>query len=101
MTDAGRLVSAEIETAAGQERRAAALLQQLGFRILHIGRTISVSAPAELWTGTFGVSFTPVSTETAPGRTASWQRADTDAAIPDGLRGLVTGVHFVVPPEWY
>lgn len=97
---ANSTVSAEIEALPGQERRAAAALQRLGFRILHIGSTISTSGPAELWTENFGVSFTTANKEVGPGHVTAWQRPTTDRPnIPADLRDLVAGVYFVEPPE--
>jgi hypothetical protein len=95
-------ISAEIEAVPGQDRRAAAALQDLGFRIHHIGSTISADGPAELWNQHFGVSFSAASKEIGHARVTGWQRPVSDAlAIPSGLRDLIAGVSFVEPPELY
>jgi hypothetical protein len=99
---ATQTVSAEIEARPGQERRAAAVLQELGFRIHHIGSTISADGPAELWNQHFGVSFSVASKEIGHAHVTGWLRPAPDAlAIPTGLRDLVAGVSFVEPPELY
>lgn len=53
------MISAEIEPIPNQVNQAASALQRLGFRILHIGPTISVQGPQSLWESTFHVSFEP------------------------------------------
>lgn len=79
-------VSAEVTPRAGQARRAATALQELGFRVLHIGSTISVDAPESSWTRVFGVSF-------RAGVPAG------DVAVPETLRDLVIDVWVVPPPD--
>ncbi|MEY9212401.1 hypothetical protein NI17_005810 [Thermobifida halotolerans] len=95
-------ISAEILTRSGQDRAAAAALQRLGFRVLHIGATISVSGPRELWSRVFGVSFDITEQPVAPGRSTRFLRPRSEEpAIPDELRNLVSGVYFVQPPEFF
>lgn len=93
-------VAAEIMTAQGQEQNAALLLQRAGFQILHIGVTISVSAPAEVWTRVFDVSFAPAEREVAPGRRVQFQKPSSeDLEIPAALAEVVTRVFFAEPPD--
>jgi hypothetical protein len=98
------LVSAEIAPIPSQANQAALALQRLGFRILHIGPTISVQAPRSLWESTFNVSF-QVERKTTQAETNSettYLRAITDdLVIPEGLEGTVSEVFFVEPPEFY
>jgi hypothetical protein len=75
-------VPAEVWPQPGQLRNAAAALQQLGFRVLHLGATISVDAPATVWRQVFGDSL----------RTGQ-------VSIPATLHGLVDDVSFVEPPD--
>ena len=81
------------------------VLQQLGFRILHIGQTISVQGPQSLWHSTFGVSFEVRTKQTMPEVEASkvtYPKALTERMrIPEDLRELVASVSFVEPPELF
>ena len=65
---------------AGQARQAAAALQEYGFRVLHLGATISVEAPEAVWLRVFG---------------------DTMQDIPDSLRELVADAAPAVPPDFH
>lgn len=98
------LISAEIEPLPNQANQAALALQRLGFRILHIGSTISVQAPRPLWESTFNVSFEEKQKTVMPEieRDVTYLRAVTDhLVIPEGLDGLIAEVMFVEPPEFY
>jgi hypothetical protein len=98
------LISAEIEPLPNQANQAALALQRLGFRILHIGPTISVQAPRSLWESTFNVSFEPQKKTVMPeiGSEVTYLRAVTDRlVIPEGLQSLISEVMFVEPPEFY
>ncbi|HUR02160.1 MAG TPA: hypothetical protein VM347_06460 [Nonomuraea sp.] len=80
-TDASQgqpVISAEVVPAPGRRHQAAAVLLRLGVRVLHLGPTISVSAPEEVWERTFGLP---------------------EPAIPRELGGLVTGIHLAGPPD--
>jgi hypothetical protein len=98
------LISAEIEPLPNQANPAALALQRLGFRILHIGPTISVQAPRSLWESTFNVSFEEEQKTVMPeiGKEVIYLRAITDhLVIPEGLDNLIAEVMFVEPPEFY
>lgn len=93
-------IPAEIEAAPGKSRQAASALQERGFRVLHVGSTISISGSADLWQRVFGLSFAPVAKETYPGRTTWYQRPrSTEPIIPEDMGDLIKGVYFVEPPE--
>lgn len=96
--------SAEITAAPGQAAEAARSLQGAGFRVLHIGRTISVEGPRTLWSRIFGVSFRamkkPKSTDTRTESRYYEARPDT-LQIPDDLKALITDVAFTEPPEFF
>ncbi|AOX02175.1 hypothetical protein BJP34_24470 [Moorena producens PAL-8-15-08-1] len=98
-------ISAEIESSPNHSRQAALALQQLGFRILHIGPTISVQAPQSLWESTFNVSFQPQQKtliQEIDGSDVTYPKAAVDhIQIPEQLQTLVTGVMFVEPPEFF
>jgi hypothetical protein len=98
------IISAEIEPLPNQANPAALALQRRGFRILHIGSTISVQAPRSLWESTFNVSFKEEKKTVIPeiGREVTYLRAVTDhLVIPEGLDSLIAEVMFVEPPEFY
>jgi hypothetical protein len=99
------VISAEIEPASNQAQQAARALQQLGFRVLHIGLTISVQAPRALWEQTFGVSFETRRKTTISGVEDSeviYYKPTTDVvSIPATFRDIIAGVYFVEPPEFH
>lgn len=100
----GANISGEIEPCANQAARAAKTLQQIGFRVLHIGPTISVQGTPELWESTFSVRF-----ELRRKRTSAETEAETvyahpqhdRASIPLRLQGLIHSIAIVEPPEWF
>lgn len=102
---ANKTVAAEITPTPGRAQSAAKALQQLGFRVLHIGHTISVQAPEQLWGEVFDVSF---HTETQR-RVAASPKSATEYAVPDSdsvqipatLGELITEVSFARPPEFF
>jgi hypothetical protein len=98
-------ISAEVRPAPDQARRAALALQQLGFRILHIGATVSVEGPKSLWESTFNVSFEEHKKKTIAGVEESgvtFHRALVDdMRVPSELGELIAEVAFAEPPEFY
>jgi len=98
------IVSAEIEPMPNKANQAAIALQRMGFKILHIGLTISVQGPQSLWESIFNGSFetrkkTVVSE--AKGADAAFQKALTEnMRIPLELEALVANVIFTEPPEF-
>jgi hypothetical protein len=97
-------VPAEILPLPNQANQAALALQRLGFRILHIGTTISVQATPLLWQSTFNVSFEVQKKMILPetNQEVTYFKAITDKLqIPDHLQALVAEVTFVEPPEFY
>ncbi len=99
------IISAEIEPLPNQANHAALALQRLGFRILHIGPTISVQGPQSLWISTFNVSF-ELQKKTAvaevEGGEVTYQKALVeDMRVPTELQNLIAEVMFVEPPEFY
>ena len=74
-------VQAEIILVQDNANAAALVLQNLGFRILHIGTTISVEGPETLWESVFNVSFVTRKKQILPGiegGDASYRKAITD-----------------------
>ena len=99
------MISAEIEATPNQASKAAIALQRLGFRVLHIGTTISVEGPQSLWETTFNVSFEArrkAIIEGVGGGEVVYQKAITEnMRIPPELRDHIKEVMFVEPPEFY
>jgi hypothetical protein len=73
-------IGGEVTPQPGQVRRAAAALQEYGFRVLHLGATISVEAPEAVWVQAFG---------------------DTMEDIPESLHELVADAAPAVPPDFH
>ncbi len=98
------LVAGEIEPVPGRAQAAARALQRLGFRVLHVGPTISVDAPAGLWSETFEVSFesrrVTIVSELGPDGDVTYEHAGA-VRIPPQLESLVRDVTFARPPEFF
>lgn len=100
------MISAEIEPAAGRAKEAALALQRAGFRVLHIGPTISVQGSEDQWSSMFNVSFETRKKAPSPGREgtgdSSFRKANTERIkIPGDLQYLIKNVMFAEPPEFY
>jgi len=98
------IVSAEVEPISGQANQAALALQHLGFRVLHIGPTVSVQGPEALWKSTFHVSFKPM--KKAIGRETGtevtyYKPSTEEVQIPAAVQNLIARVLFVEPPEYF
>ncbi|WP_337867653.1 hypothetical protein [Meiothermus sp.] len=104
MAKSGVLIAAEVTPHSGQTQQAARALQELGFRVLHIGSTVSVQAPQTLWRETFGVRFTRqnkiVLKETGLSRAYPAPRPET-LQIPPALESCIASIAFVEPPELF
>jgi hypothetical protein len=101
---AKHIISAEVEPISGQANQAALALQRLGFRVLHIGPTISVQGPESLWNSAFHVSFKPV--KKSIGRDTGtevtyYKPSNEEVQIPAAVQNLVARVMFVEPPEYF
>lgn len=99
------IISAEVQPSLNHATQAALALQRLGFRILHIGPTISVQGSEALWTSVFNVSFETRKKTALPrveGSEVTYRKALTEnLKIPTELQPLISGVMFVEPPEFY
>ncbi|RNL84573.1 hypothetical protein [Halostreptopolyspora alba] len=95
-------IPAEVLAEPGREGRAAKSLRWLGFRVLHVGATISVSGSRELWLRVFGISFTDADEGASPGQEAGFPKPwPEEPEIPSELKGIVNGVYFTEPPEFF
>lgn len=96
-------IAAEVVPARGTEaERTARALAARGFRVLHVGRSVSVDAPRSRWEETFGVSFSPrtATVHKATGLERTYLRPDSSAVrVPADLADLVADVAFAQPPE--
>lgn len=99
-------IAAEVTPCAGRERDAARSLQEQGFRVLHVGSTsISVQAPAGLWTQVFGARFDTETRNLGP-ESGGGQRefavpVEESVSIPGDLTESIAAVAFARPPEFF
>ena len=98
------VISAEVAPQTERAKQAALELQRLGFRVLHMGTTISVQGPQTLWESTFKVEFElqqkKVMQELED--TQTYYRAKTGSVeIPKELQSSILNVYFVEPPELF
>lgn len=101
---AANVISGEITPCTNQAARAAKKLQQIGFRVLHIGPTISVQGAQRLWESTFSIRFHLERKQTSAetGVESVYPRPDHDpVAIPAQFQGLIQSIAIVEPPEWF
>lgn len=102
---AGKPTAAEITPTEGKARQAALKLQHLGFRVLHVGPTISVEASEDVWRRVFAVSFRSESrSQSVDGleRTVEYRRPEQDAVgVPAHLDELIADIAFVQPPDFF
>jgi hypothetical protein len=96
------LIPAEVIPVNDKTYDAARAMAKLGFRILHIGKTISVSAPKKTWESLFGISFeftTKRRSAESGGKISYWRPPEEDVPIPDDLKSSVSQVAFMPPPD--
>lgn len=102
MADEEEIAAEVVPTDPQQAGQTAKALQRKGFRVLHVGGSISVTGPRERWESVFGVSFLS-GTKTVQAeldREASYLRAEpTSVRVPNDLVDLVADVAFAEPPE--
>ena len=99
-------IPAEVMPVPGKSNAAALALQRLGFRVLHIGLTISVEGSESLWNSVFGVSFETRKKRVVPeieeGGDVTYRRAIAEnLKIPADLEHSIADVAFMEPPEFY
>lgn len=92
----------------GTAQKAAKILQDLGFRILHVGVfSVSGEAPKELWESTFNTEVKKVTVpvhDNFPGRgerTFLSHVAGTPFKVPDDLADLVERAYPQKPPNFF
>ena len=87
-----------------QVSQASKALQRLGFRILHLGPTISVQGSQTLWKRTFHVIFKveEKTTSAEAGIKTTYPKAQQETVkIPEELKQLIAEIAFVEPPELF
>lgn len=98
-------IAAEIQTVPNQTDAAARTLKELGFRVLHIGPTISTEGPKDLWESTFNLSFimhTKESTSEAGGGQVTYLKPRSNRiVVPPNLQHLIEEVMFAEPPDFF
>jgi hypothetical protein len=99
------IIAAEVLPLLKQSHKAVVALENLGFRILHIGQTISVEAPESLWRAIFNISFIKqqkiVMPEVGIENMTYLEAVMHDFQIPAQMQDLIADVMFVEPPELY
>jgi hypothetical protein len=98
------VIAAEARPRPERATQAARALQRLGFRVFHVGATISIQGSQALWETVFGVSFTPRSEAAEDtGFFPSLPPAAVEGTlrVPPELEGLIDEVTFVHPPEFF
>jgi hypothetical protein len=81
---------------------AADALNRLGFKVLHIGATVSFEGTAELWKTTFNLDPSRAFSGENTGSRAPVERDWTSLeapTLPELLVGMVESVSLVAPPE--
>ena len=99
-----KMIAAEITPMPNRASEAAKALQRLGFRILHLGPTISVQGSQELWERTFHVIFKDeekTTSEEAGIKTTYPKAQEETVKIPVELTQLIAEIAFVEPPEYF
>ncbi|HXQ37731.1 MAG TPA: hypothetical protein VN843_27225 [Anaerolineales bacterium] len=99
-----KMIAAEITPTPNQASQASKALQDLGFRILHLGPTISVQGSQALWKRTFKVSFKDeekTASEEAGIKTTYPRAQQETVKIPEELKQLIAEIAFVEPPELF
>lgn len=102
MADEEEIAAEVVPTDPQRARQAAKALQHKGFRVLHVGGSISVTGSRERWEAVFGVSFVArtKTVQAEVGGEATYLRAEpTSVQVPDDLVDLVADVAFAEPPE--
>ena len=100
------MIGAEVIPQPGKSVEAAKGLQDLGFKVLHIGKTsISVQGSPSLWEETFSITLETRSKSTRSSSGSKdvpyrWPLEDP-VPIPIPLKELITSVAFVEPPEFF
>jgi hypothetical protein len=100
------LVGAEVVPQTGKSVEAAKLLQDHGFKVLHVGKTsVSVQGSEAVWQKHFSVAFESCSKQLhhpAIGPAVSYRRPIHEPiSIPPGLEEWIESVAFVEPPEFF
>lgn len=92
-------ISAEIEPFFSKGRNAATEMQKLGFKIFHVGETISVEGRKSLWKKIFKTKFVRKSKVGPHG--IYFKAIEGSTEVPENLSDLISSVYFVEPPELY
>jgi hypothetical protein len=95
-------VAAEIEPVPNRASELALALQRLGFKVLHIGATISIQGAPDLWRAVFSAEFEEVERKALdlPGSETRYLKVkEGTVRIPPDLQPLLSSVSIAVPPD--
>ncbi len=99
------MIAAEVRPAEGKAALAARELQRAGFRIHHVGDTVSVDADETLWTTVFKVRFQDVdrsgASGTLPAQGTYRRMVAGTLRIPAEFEPLIDDVAFIEPPDFF
>ena len=98
------MIAAEIQPADGKAETVARELQRRGFRVHHVGDTVSVDADEALWSAVFGARFEDVerTTDDSARPAETFRRVVKGTLeIPPQLRVLIDDVALIEPPEFF
>ncbi|MHA2233562.1 MAG: hypothetical protein ACXAB4_13855 [Candidatus Hodarchaeales archaeon] len=99
------MISAEVIPIAKKSTEAAIALQRLGFRVLSIGESITISGEQKLFEQVFKVNLIKQARDALPNLPKSAETAfhmpETPPIIPDEFKSLIRDILFPEPPEYY
>lgn len=103
--DPDPLIAGEITPQPHQTNAAGLILQQQGFQVLHLGRTISVQAPKSLWESLFHIQFIPerkpLKSDTPQEEKPVYRPDMNHVAIPLAMQHLIQDIAVSEPPELF
>jgi len=99
------MLTAEVIPIAKKSTEAAMALQRVGFKILSIGQSITITGEQRLFEQFFKTKLIKLSKNVLPGlekpAETEFFRPETPLVIPSGFRSLIKDVVFAEPPEYF
>ncbi|MCW4049353.1 MAG: hypothetical protein NWE89_06400 [Candidatus Bathyarchaeota archaeon] len=99
------MITAEVIPIIGKKNEAALALQREGFKILHIGQSVTIAGDKDLFEKTLQIKLTKTSKKILrdlpePAVTEYYQTKD-QPSIPEKLKSLIKEIYFQEPPEFF
>lgn len=99
------MLTAEVIPAAKKSTEAAMALQRVGFRVLSIGESITITGEKKLFEQFFGIKLLKLSKDILPGlpkpTETEFYKPETPPIIPKEFASLIRDVVFPEPPEYF